>query len=124
MVNVTHVLLLASVLMIGGVFVLHGWLSVGQLTTGALLAQMLTEPIGMILRWYDELQVAQVSLARLVGVREIEPDGADGRLSPAGRDVRAEEVRFGYVPGSDVLHGVSLDVRPGSRVALVGPSGA
>ncbi|MBB4893269.1 ABC-type multidrug transport system fused ATPase/permease subunit [Streptomyces olivoverticillatus] len=123
-VNVTHVLLLASVLMIGGVFVLHGWLSVGQLTTGALLAQMLTEPIGMILRWYDELQVAQVSLARLVGVREIEPDGADGRLSPAGRDVRAEEVRFGYVPGSDVLHGVSLDVRPGSRVALVGPSGA
>ncbi|MEU7137611.1 ABC transporter ATP-binding protein [Streptomyces sp. NPDC046261] len=123
-INVTHVLLLGSVLIIGGVFVLHGWISVGQLTTGALFAQMLTEPIGLILRWYDELQIAQVSLARLVGVREIEPADADGRVRPAGRKVRADEVRFGYVPGNDVLHGVSLDVPPGTRVALVGPSGA
>ncbi|MFB6889992.1 thioesterase II family protein, partial [Kitasatospora sp. NPDC056327] len=38
-----------------------------------LLAQMMVDPIGLILRWYDELQVAQVSLARLVGVRDIEP---------------------------------------------------
>ncbi|MFI9201420.1 ABC transporter ATP-binding protein [Streptomyces sp. NPDC053048] len=123
-INVTHVLLLGAVLLIGGLFVLRGWLSVGQLTTGALLAQMLVEPLGLILRWYDELQIAQVSLARLVGIREIEPDGADEKLHPAGREVRAEDVRFGYLPGTDVLHGVSLDVRPGSRVALVGPSGA
>ncbi|MFI9234931.1 ABC transporter ATP-binding protein [Streptomyces cinnamoneus] len=123
-INVTHVLLLGSVLIIGGVFVLRGWISVGQLTTGALFAQMLTEPIGLILRWYDELQTAQVSLARLVGVREIEPADADEGARPAGREVRADEVRFGYVPGSDVLHGVSLDVPPGTRVALVGPSGA
>ncbi|MEU4211689.1 ABC transporter ATP-binding protein [Streptomyces sp. NPDC026206] len=123
-INVTHVLLLGSVLIIGGVFVLQGWISVGQLTTGALFAQMLIDPIGLILRWYDELQIAQVSLARLVGVREIEPADADARVRPAGRDVRADEVRFGYGTGSDVLHGVSLDVRPGSRVALVGPSGA
>lgn len=123
-INVTHVLLLGSVLIIGGVFVLHGWISVGQLTTGALFAQMLIEPIGLILRWYDELQTAQVSLARLVGVHEIEPADADERVRPAGREVRADEVRFGYTPGSDVLHGVSLDVPPGTRVALVGPSGA
>ncbi|MEU5052960.1 ABC transporter ATP-binding protein [Streptomyces sp. NPDC021096] len=123
-INVTHVLLLGSVLIIGGVFVLRGWISVGQLTTGALFAQMLIEPIGLILRWYDELQTAQVSLARLVGVREIEPADADEGVRPAGREVRADEVRFGYVPGSDVLHGVSLDVPPGTRVALVGPSGA
>ncbi|MFI1970879.1 ABC transporter ATP-binding protein [Streptomyces cinnamoneus] len=123
-INVTHVLLLGSVLVIGGEFVLQGWLSVGRLTTGALLAQMLVEPIGLILRWYDELQVAQVSLARLVGVHEIEPDDTDELVSPKGRQVRADEVRFGYPTGGDVLHGVSLDVRPGSRVALVGPSGA
>ncbi|WP_329310299.1 ABC transporter ATP-binding protein [Streptomyces sp. NBC_01262] len=123
-INFTHVLILASVLMIGGTFALRGWMSVGDLTTGALYAQMLVDPVNLILRWYDELQVAQVSLGRLVGVREIEPDGADELLSPDGRDVRANEVRFGYRAGSDVLHGVSLRVRPGTRLALVGPSGA
>jgi ABC-type multidrug transport system fused ATPase/permease subunit len=123
-INFTHVLILASVLMIGGTFALRGWMSVGDLTTGALYAQMLVDPVNLILRWYDELQVAQVSLGRLVGVREIEPDSADELLSPDGRDVRANEVRFGYRAGSDVLHGVSLRVRPGTRLALVGPSGA
>ncbi|MFE7666287.1 ABC transporter ATP-binding protein [Streptomyces celluloflavus] len=123
-INVTHVLLLGSVLLLGGAFVLNGWITPGQLTTGALLAQMMSEPIGMILRWYDELQVAQVSIARLVGVREIEPQAADDKLSPDGRDMHADEVRFGYRADVDVLHEVSLHVRPGSRLALVGPSGA
>ncbi|KAB7845566.1 ABC transporter ATP-binding protein [Streptomyces mobaraensis] len=123
-VNMTHTLVIGSVLLLGGVFVLQGWISVGQLTTGALFAQMLTEPVGIVLRWYDELQSAQVSLARLVGVREIEPAEGDEAVRPEGRAVRADAVRFGYAPGDDVLHGVSLDVPPGTRVALVGPSGA
>ncbi|WP_340556343.1 ABC transporter ATP-binding protein [Streptomyces sp. GSL17-111] len=124
-VNLTHLLILAGVLVLGGVFVLEGWLSVGQLTTGALLAQMLVEPIGLILRWYDELQEAQVSLARLVGVREIEPEPGDAAADPRGRDLRADTVRFGYGEGAaDVLHDITLSVEPGARVALVGPSGA
>ncbi|MFI6932485.1 ABC transporter ATP-binding protein [Streptomyces sp. NPDC050287] len=123
-VNVTHVTVLASVLMIGGVFVLQGWIGVGQLTTGALIAQMLVDPVGLILRWYDELQVAQVSLARLVGVRDIEPDAGDDALTPDGRDVHADRVHFGYLEGVDVLRKVSLEVAPGTRLALVGPSGA
>ncbi|MFJ5551702.1 ABC transporter ATP-binding protein [Streptomyces sp. NPDC093225] len=123
-INVTFVTILGAVLMIGGYCVFRGWLTVGQLTTGALLAQMMVDPIGLILRWYDELQVAQVSLARLVGVREIEPDSGDPRTAPEGRDVRAEDVRFGYREGVDVLHEVSLSVPPGTRMALVGPSGA
>lgn len=123
-INVTFVTILGSVLMIGGYCVLRGWMTVGQLTTGALLAQMLVDPIGLILRWYDELQVAQVSLGRLVGVREIEPDAGDAKVAPEGRDVRAEEVHFGYREGVDVLHRVSMSVPPGTRMALVGPSGA
>lgn len=123
-INATYVTILGAVLMLGGWFVIEGWLTVGQLTTGALLAQMMVDPIGLILRWYDELQVAQVSLARLVGVREIEPDAGDAAVAPDGRDVRADEVRFGYRAGLDVLHEVSLDVAPGTRLALVGPSGA
>lgn len=123
-INATYVTILGAVLLLGGWFVLEGWITVGQLTTGALLAQMMVDPIGLILRWYDELQVAQVSLARLVGVREIEPDAGDAGVGPDGRDVRADEVRFGYREGVDVLHKVSLDVAPGTRLALVGPSGA
>ncbi|MFF8437915.1 ABC transporter ATP-binding protein [Streptomyces bacillaris] len=123
-VNATYVTILGAVLLLGGWFVMEGWLTVGQLTTGALLAQMMVDPIGMILRWYDELQVAQVSLARLVGVRDIEPDAGSAEVGPEGRDVRADEVRFGYREGVDVLHRVSLDVAPGTRLALVGPSGA
>ncbi|WP_405402002.1 ABC transporter ATP-binding protein [Streptomyces sp. NBC_01104] len=123
-INVTYVTILGAVLMLGGWFVIEGWLTVGQLTTGALLAQMMVDPINLILRWYDELQVAQVSLARLVGVREIEPDAGDSGVTPDGRDVRADEVHFGYRAGLDVLHRVSLDVAPGTRLALVGPSGA
>ncbi|HZF91055.1 ABC transporter ATP-binding protein [Streptomyces sp.] len=123
-INLTHVTVLGSVLMVGGVFVLQGWIGVGQLTTGALIAQMLVDPVGLILRWYDELQVAQVSLARLVGVRDIEPDAGDASVRPDGRDVRADRVRFGYLEGVDVLRKVSLEVAPGTRLALVGPSGA
>ncbi|MFE7616939.1 ABC transporter ATP-binding protein [Streptomyces sp. NPDC057496] len=123
-INATYVTILGAVLMLGGWFVIEGWLTVGQLTTGALLAQMMVDPIGLILRWYDELQVAQVSLARLVGVRDIEPDAGDAEVVPDGREVRADEVRFGYRAGLDVLHRVSLDVAPGTRLALVGPSGA
>ncbi|NDZ73658.1 ABC transporter ATP-binding protein [Streptomyces sp. SID10362] len=123
-INITHVTVLASVLLIGGVFVLQGWIGVGQLTTAALIAQMLVDPVGIILRWYDELQVAQVSLSRLVGVRDIEPDAGDGTLSPDGRHVHADRVHFGYLEGVDVLRKVSLEVAPGTRLALVGPSGA
>lgn len=123
-VNVTYMTILGSVLLVGGYCVLRGWISVGQMTTGALLAQMMVDPIGLILRWYDELQIAQVSLARLVGVREIEPDAGDEAVAPEGRTVRADEVHFGYREGVDVLHRVSMAVPPGTRMALVGPSGA
>ncbi|MBZ2406947.1 ABC transporter ATP-binding protein [Streptomyces albidoflavus] len=123
-VSLTHVLVLASVLLIGGFYVLQGWIGVGQLTTAALISQMLVDPVGIVLRWYDELQVAQVSLARLVGVREVEPEAGDPDERPEGRAVRADDVHFGYRPDVDVLRQVTLAVEPGTRLALVGPSGA
>jgi ATP-binding cassette subfamily C protein len=123
-INITHTTVLGSVLIVGGVFVLQGWIGLGQLTTGALIAQMLVDPLNLILRWYDELQIAEVSLARLVGVRDIEPDAGDPAVAPDGRHVHADQVRFGYREGVDVLRKVSLEVAPGTRLALVGPSGA
>jgi ABC-type multidrug transport system fused ATPase/permease subunit len=123
-INMTHAIALAAVLMVGGALSIQGWITVGALTTGALYIQMLVEPVNMMIRWYDELQVAQVSLARLVGVREIEAAANGEQDEPDGRTVLADEVRFGYLEGRDVLHGVTLTVEPGARVALVGPSGA
>lgn len=123
-IDLTHTLILAAVLMIGGTFALHGWVSAGELTTGALYAQMLVDPVNLVLRWYDELQVAQVSLARLVGVREVAAAEGDKLIAPEGREMSADRVRFGYRAGTDVLHEVTLKVPPGTRVALVGPSGA
>ncbi|MEU8919758.1 ABC transporter ATP-binding protein [Kitasatospora sp. NPDC048545] len=113
-----------ATLVLGGLFTIKGWITVGQLTTGVLYAQMLTGPVDLILRWYDELQIGQASLARLVGVREVPEHEGDESARPDGRRVEARDVRFGYREGADVLHGISLDVAPGSRVALVGPSGA
>ncbi|MEV5960873.1 ABC transporter ATP-binding protein [Kribbella sp. NPDC051952] len=123
-INMTHTVALAAVLVLGGGFAIQGWITVGALTTGALYIQMLVEPVNMMIRWYDELQVAQVSLARLVGVREVEEAATASEDEPDGRTVLADDVRFGYLEGRDVLHGVTLTVQPGARVALVGPSGA
>ncbi|MFD0404641.1 ABC transporter ATP-binding protein [Kitasatospora sp. NPDC127116] len=123
-IDAVYTLAVLATMLFGGLFTVQGWITVGQLTTGVLYAQMLTGPVDMILRWYDELQIGQASLARLVGVREVPEHEGDESVLPDGRRVEAKDVRFGYREGADVLHGISLDVPPGSRVALVGPSGA
>ncbi|AXI76747.1 ABC transporter ATP-binding protein [Peterkaempfera bronchialis] len=123
-VDLPYVLAVTATLTLGGLYTLQGWIDVGQLTSGVLYAQMLIEPVDLILRWYDELQVGQASLARLVGVREVEDAEVDETTRPDGRHVHADDVRFGYREGADVLHGITLGVEPGARLALVGPSGA
>ena len=119
-----YLLPLAGVLTIGGLLVIHGTISLGQLTTGLLLTQMLVEPVDEMLMWYDEIQVGQASLARLVGVQEVIDPETDPTLEPADDRLVVDDVRFGYRVGKDVLHGIDLDVAPGERLALVGPSGA
>ncbi|WP_441248814.1 ABC transporter ATP-binding protein [Kitasatospora sp. McL0602] len=123
-VDATYAFAVLATLTLGGIYTARGWIGVGQLTTGVLYAQALVNPVDLILRWYDELQVGQASLARLVGVREVEDPETDEHARPDGRRVAAEQVSFGYREGADVLHDISLAVAPGSRVALVGPSGA
>ena len=85
---------------------------------------MLIEPVDLILMWYDELQVGQASLARLLGVHEVPAPDCDDDAEPTSGHLSAVDVRFGYRADRDVLHGVDLEVAPGSRVAVVGPSGA
>ncbi len=119
-----YVLPLACVLALGGYLYLGDHLTLAQVTAGVLYTQMLIEPVDLILMWYDELQVGQASLARLLGVSKVPPAEGDPGAAPHGDDLEAHAVHFGYRDGHDVLHGVDLDVAPGSRVAVVGPSGA
>jgi ABC-type multidrug transport system fused ATPase/permease subunit len=123
-VETGYVLPLAGMLGLGGLLVSRGDVSLAQFTTALLYTQLLVEPLDAVLMWYDELQVGQASLARLVGVREVPDAEVDERLRPADDALLVEDVRFGYREGRDVLHGIDLVVSPGERVALVGPSGA
>ena len=123
-IEMGYVLPLLGVLAFGGWLVGQGSITIGGLTTGLLYTQMLTDPVDQVLMWYDELQVGQASLARLVGVQEVPDPETDPDLEPLDDRIVVSDVRFGYRAGRDVLHGIDLDVAPGERLALVGPSGA
>jgi ABC-type multidrug transport system fused ATPase/permease subunit len=123
-VEAGYVFPLVGVVALGGVLVAHDTISIAQLTTGLLYTQLLVEPVDMVLMWYDELQVGQASLARLVGVQEVPDPDVDPTLEPSSEELFVDDVRFGYRAGRDVLHGIDLVIRPGERLALVGPSGA
>jgi ABC-type multidrug transport system fused ATPase/permease subunit len=98
--------------------------SIGDVTAATLYVQMLIDPVDRIVSILDEIQVGSASLARLLGVSQVPDDRVATGREPDGEEIAAEDVRFSYVPGRDVLHGVDLSVRVGERIAMVGPSGA
>ena len=124
LVDLSFVLPLVAVVLLGGFLYTRGVASLGEVTTVALYVQLLLDPLDRLLGWLDELQVGASSLARLIGVAEVPDDRRPSGAAPAGEDLRADDVRFAYRDGHDVLHGLDLAVRPGERLAVVGPSGA
>ncbi|HUY08274.1 MAG TPA: ABC transporter ATP-binding protein [Candidatus Dormibacteraeota bacterium] len=108
---------------IGGVLHSAGLLGLGALTAAALYTQQLIEPVDVILSWLDQLQLGGASLARLIGVGQVERQ-PDTDAVPQGQQLDASSVHFAYRPRHDVLHGLSLRPKPGTRVAVVGPSGS
>ncbi|QQB65064.1 ABC transporter ATP-binding protein [Kytococcus sedentarius] len=114
----------AVALLWGGVAVSQGWASIGEVTAVVLYVQMLHEPLSQLLGWLDELQVAATSLARVIGIADVPADRSPGTARPVGEELTATDVRYHYRPDKEVLHGVSLDLKPGERLAIVGSSGA
>jgi ABC-type multidrug transport system fused ATPase/permease subunit len=122
--EIAYVIPVAAVLAWGGWLVSTGRASIGEVTAVALYVQQLTDPVDRLISWLDEIQVGASSFARLVGVARVPPDRSPTGTQPEGDRLRAEDVRYAYTAGRDVLHGIDLDLQPGERVAVVGPSGA
>ncbi|MFD8330048.1 ABC transporter ATP-binding protein [Streptomyces lydicus] len=126
-VDVSYVLPVAGVLLVGGALHGRGGISLGVVVAAALYLRQLSEPLETILLWVEQLQSSGAAFARVEGV------GAAPRpaRAPAARPLPADDridvraVRYAYDRGGDeVLRGVDLTIRPGERIAVVGPSGA
>ena len=113
-----------ATLLLGGYLYTQGQVSLGDVTAAVLYVQMLIDPVDRIVSILDELQMGAASLARLLGVAQVPDDRTASGDVPDGEKIDASGVRFSYVDGRDVLHGVDLQVDVGERIAMVGPSGA
>ena len=152
-VEVSYTLPLVAILAVGSWLVGNGHAQLGEVTTVSLYALALTDPLDRLMSWLDELQVGGASLARLLGVGQVPTERGTTKARPDGTLLQLTDVRFSYRDASansdsagddsagddpaadnsagdnsaddnDVLHGVSLTVKPGERLAMVGPSGA
>jgi ABC-type multidrug transport system fused ATPase/permease subunit len=123
-VESTYVLPLLASLVVGGLLHTHGLATLAQVTTVALYAQQLVDPVDRLLMWVDELQLGGASFSRLLGAGEVRPDRHESGLTPDGEDLDVDDVRYAYRADHDVLHGITLGLAPGERIAVVGPSGA
>ena len=115
---------IATSVLWGGWLAWNGHISIAAATAVTLYAQQLLDPLGELISWLDEIQFAATSLARILGVAEVPSDRVATGVLPDGEEVDVSDVRYSYRDGRDVLHGVSLGLVPGERLAIVGPSGA
>jgi ABC-type multidrug transport system fused ATPase/permease subunit len=111
-------------LLVGAWGVTHGWVSLGQITTALLYVESLSGPLDRLVGEMDRLQVGVASTSRLLGIAQVPEDRIAGSDRPDGPHLVGEDLRFAYREGHDVLHGVSLDLEIGERLAIVGPSGS
>ena len=123
-----NALVYAAVAFTGALTVLAGGsLTIGGLTSLLSYANQYTKPFNEISGVITELQNALACAARifeLIDAEPLTPDPEDA-LSPEGTEGRfaLEHVRFSYDPARPLITDLSLNVEPGKRVAIVGPTG-
>ncbi|MET8136306.1 MULTISPECIES: ABC transporter ATP-binding protein [unclassified Streptomyces] len=123
-VDISYVVPVVAVLLVGGALHARGTLSLGTVVAATLYLHRLADPLDQILNQVEQLQSSGASFARVEGLagapRAVPADSpvpVDDRIDVTG-------VRYAYDRGGEVLRGVDLTVRPGERLAVVGPSGA
>ena len=116
----------AAVGLTGALLALGGGISVGQLSVFLSYANQYAKPFNEISGVVTELQNALACIQRVFDLLDAPdqiPDAADAAvLEPDGR-VKLENVSFSYVPERPLIEHFNLDVQPGQRIAIVGPTG-
>jgi ATP-binding cassette subfamily B protein len=119
---------LAVVLGYGGHLYFQGSVTLGTLFAFMLYVQNFFDPVQQLSQLYNTFLSATAALDKIMDVLDEEPTVVDEpgavALPQVQGHVRFEDVRFGYGTGPEVLHGLELDVPPGTTVALVGHTGA
>lgn len=122
-----NALVYAGVGIFGALAAIDGALTVGGLTAFLSYANQYTKPFNDISEVVTELQNSLACAARLFELldeREEEPDASDAlELAHVRGQVDISHVDFSYVPGHPLIRDFELHVRPGERVAIVGPTG-
>jgi len=112
----------------GGKLVLGGTLPIADLVAYFLYLELLYQPVRALSNVWENIQQSLAGADRIVELLDQEPDVAEhpGAIELAGRSegaIHFEDVSFKYSVGDIVLRNISLEVAPGSVVALVGPTG-
>lgn len=111
----------------GALSVIYGGLSVGQLSCFLSYANQYTKPFNEISGVVTELQNALACAARIFELIEEDPEVPEPAdaivLSDVDGNVALEHVDFSYVPDKKLIQDFNLQVKPGQRVAIVGPTG-
>ncbi len=117
----------AAVGVLGAISAIGGAITVGQLSCFLTYANQYTKPFNEVTGVLTQLQTALAGAERLFAVIDAETERPDARdaLAPAqcaGR-VTAAHVDFSYVPDVPLIEDFNLEVKPGRRIAIVGPTG-
>lgn len=117
----------ASVGVVGAISAINGLLSVGQLSIFLSYANQYTKPFNEISGVVTELQNALACASRvfaLIDEPAIVPDKENAvKLDAVDGSVELDHVAFSYVPETPLIEDLNLSVKPGQRVAIVGPTG-
>ncbi len=120
-------LVYAGVGIFGALLAINGGIRIGRLSCFLSYANQYTKPFNEISGVITELQNALACAARIFELIDEEPqvpDSPDARvLSNAGGNVKLENVYFSYTPDKKLIENFNLNVKPGQRVAIVGPTG-